>query len=102
MTQLQQLSLRYDEIFDDPESLTPLHNLTQLRKLNLSCTDVSDAGLDKLHALTTLEEISLEDCQNITEEGVTRLLEELPSIKRIDLDGCAGFSEEFVTSLEIL
>jgi hypothetical protein len=62
--------------------------LTNLDKLDLGHTDVSDAGLEHLHDLTNLKELDLTGTK-VTAEGVAALQKALPKCK-IERDGDAG------------
>jgi len=52
--------------------------LTNLKKLDLSCTQVTDAGLEHLRGMRGLERLSLYDT-NVTDEGAAKLKRALPN-----------------------
>jgi internalin A len=56
-----------------------LHGLTELRWLDLSSTQVTDAGLVHLHGLTRLQDLNLGRTQ-VTDAGVAELKKALPNV----------------------
>jgi hypothetical protein len=63
-----------------------LDSLHSIRTINLSHRDVSDADLEKLMCLRSLQQINLCGCPNVTTEGVAKL-QMLPQIKLVWVDG---------------
>jgi hypothetical protein len=61
--------------------LADLGELRDLKLLFLRGTDVTDDGLRRLEALHDLQFLRLENCPNITDEGVARLQKALPKCK---------------------
>ena len=57
----------------------PVARLKQLRFLHLLDVPITDAGLDRLHGLTSLESLYL-DRTRVTDEGIGRLLAALPGV----------------------
>lgn len=60
------------------ESFSPLENLTNLRRLGLSGTGLSDADLDVITNLSELTELQLEDNEAFTATGLDTLKAALP------------------------
>jgi internalin A len=60
------------------ESFTPLENLTNLRRLGLSGTGLSDANLAVISKLSELTELQLEDNEAFTAAGFDKLKAALP------------------------
>lgn len=64
--------------------------MTQLKRLDLWCADITEQDLDLLAQLPNLEYLSVggvEGQTGFTAEGVLRALERIPSLKQIWLDG---------------
>ena len=68
------------------ETLDELSDLARLRELDLSGTQVGDAGLARLEKLTALESLRLKDTR-ITEEGFLKWLSNREALKQLDLRG---------------
>ena len=49
-----------------------------MKVLFLLETGITDAGLRRLERLSQLESLNLQDCPNVTDEGVARLQKALP------------------------
>lgn len=55
---------------------------SRLKVLELdNCPLISDASLNRIHSLVTLERLELYDCQLITRPGIRRLRQALPALK---------------------
>jgi len=85
--------------------------LKKIRSLNLrSCWQISDHGIGHLTGLNsqpntgakTLEEISLQDCQKLTDESLKHISEGLPNIQRINLSFCVSVTDTGLKSLSRL
>lgn len=63
-----------------------LDNLHSIRTINLSRCDVSDADLDKLMCLKSLQQINLCGCPKVTTEAVARL-QTLPQMRLVWVNG---------------
>ena len=88
MTRLEELDLSNSENIDVDNLIYHMKTLTQLRKLNLSDTGVTDLGLRHLAYLTNLEELCLSLNDNITGAGVKEI-SHLTGLKSLDLS-CTG------------
>jgi hypothetical protein len=73
---LVNLSLTDTRVTDN--GLRTVADLRGLKILSLSGTAVSDKGLRHLESSSTLQNLDLTDCPNITDEGVARLKKALP------------------------
>jgi internalin A len=83
--QLRELSLR-DAYLDDPDKVEDLSGLTELRKLNLYNTRISDEGLTHLYGLENLEALYLDEGNNnVTPEGLDALREAIPGLEVVRL-----------------
>lgn len=78
---LHSLSLLHCAWVDDAEIAHLLH-LDGLEELHLSKTSISDAGLAQLAALPRLEELSIDGCALITDEGLMKL-SDFPALRRV-------------------
>ena len=92
--QIIELYLRETQITD----LAPLAELTNLRVLDLSGTQITDAGLAHLAGLTNLKVL------NIGETGITDAelvhLAGLTNLQELDLTGCQGITDVGVEALK--
>ncbi len=88
---LECLDLGKTRISDD--GLTSLSDLRRLRILNLSDTQVSDVALEKLSQFPALEELSLDHCGQITDQGIRRLLD-VTHLKWLTIPGSPQISNE--------
>ena len=76
-------------LFDAPvtdEGFCNLPILTQLKRLDLSGTQIGGAALRHVANFTELDTLTLRDCP-ISDESLVHL-KSLPKLKRIDLSGC--------------
>jgi hypothetical protein len=64
-----------------------LHELPQLRALNLSSCSLTDAGLTHLASMPVLETIDLSYCNRLTDAGL-KALRRLPHLNTLQLHGC--------------
>ena len=78
LTSLRMLDLSCTEVTDT--GLKALARFTGLQVLDLSGTQVTDAGLKYLKALVNLTSLSVEDTQ-VTEPGVSQLEQALPNVE---------------------
>jgi Leucine-rich repeat (LRR) protein len=81
---LERLSLRGTDITDTTLQQY-LPDLTNLRSLDISYTQITNAGLESLSALQNLEELAL-GANKINGAGL-HVLKLLPRLKRLDLHG---------------
>ena len=68
----------------DDSIATRLPRLTGLRKLRLSGTDVGPETCDAIGGLTSLAELDLSGCPNLTDDAVAKLTA-LPKLKKLNL-----------------
>jgi hypothetical protein len=73
---LKDLFLTRTKISD--RGLRTVSALRWLRKLYLDQTAITDEGLLHLESLSNLHYLNLDDCRNITDQGVARLQKALP------------------------
>lgn len=82
--------------------------LKKIRSLNLrSCWQISDHGIGHLTGINsqpstgakTLNEISLQDCQKLTDESLKHISEGLPNIHKINLSFCVSVTDTGLKSL---
>src|ERR1041384_4517369 len=83
LVNLESLDLGDSYVLDD--SLSPLANMKDLRRLNLLGTLVTDEGLKHLRELTRLEDLDLYGVR-ITDSGVSHL-RKLTALRRLNLLG---------------
>ncbi|QDU63997.1 Leucine Rich repeats (2 copies) [Planctomycetes bacterium Pan216] len=79
---IELLSLRDDCITE--EVFSRLHALPRLKRVSLSGSHITDAGLEYLADECQLEELNLRSCKEITDEGM-RHLATMTSLRRLDL-----------------
>lgn len=63
-----------------PTELFPFFSFCRLKKLSLSNTQVTDAGLPSLRAMLDLQELCL-DRTAVTSRGVAQLIKHLPQLQ---------------------
>jgi F-box/leucine-rich repeat protein 14 len=87
--------------------------LKKLKRLNLrSCRQISDQGIGHLTGTTaadlqaaglggspTLEELSLQDCQKLTDESLRYVSEGLPNLRSLNLSFCVSITDTGLKSL---
>ncbi len=81
-TNIQDLNVRMGAFGDD--KIVALTSLVNLRKLDLSGSDVSDQGLKKLSQLKHLTELSLFDCTKVTANSFETLAR-FPALKTLTI-----------------
>ena len=63
---------------------TAVEAIVKAGRLNLSWTEITDAGLDSLKCMSELEELDLQEKLPISDEAVKRLQQALPNCKIIN------------------
>ena len=97
---LRKLDLHGAELTEEGiEQLRGLHGLTDL-SLKYSAA-VNDQSIRAISGLTNLEELSLAFCQNLTDAGLVHLTG-LTNLKSLDLIGCAQLTDAALIHLESL
>ena len=78
-----------------------LLHLTQLllRKFSIYAARITDAGLDRLHCLSQLEQLEFMFLNHITEQGVERLVAACNNLKSAQVMKCTLISQEYEKSL---
>lgn len=83
-------------------------NLSKLKTLNLrSCRQVSDAGIANLCGLDdlphpaalSLENLSLQDCQKLSDDSLRYISQKLPNLRSINLSFCVSVTDTGLKSL---
>lgn len=74
------------------ETFQALTQLSQLERLDLSATDVNDAILEPIADLKKLEELYLNDCLNISDEGL-KLLQNNKELTVLVLKNCPKITD---------
>ena len=92
---------RLELAFSEWDEFMFLSHLMSLRILNVSWTSISDTGLKCLVGLSSLVDLNLAQCLEITADGLTSL-ERLESIARLDLSGCPAVDDAVLRSVESL
>ncbi|XP_064629069.1 protein AMN1 homolog isoform X2 [Lineus longissimus] len=80
-------------------------NLSHLRSINLSSADISDNGVFRLvsgSCKSTLMEIHISNCRNITDEAVEAVTVNCPQIKILLFHGCPNVTDQSRIALEEL
>lgn len=67
-------------------AMLALANLTTLKSLTVTCCNITDQYLSKLASLPLLEELALDSCVGITDNGIHHFAA-LNNLKRLDLSG---------------
>lgn len=80
MNSLTDLFLFANESLND-ECVAQLTGLSQLHVLRLDGTSITDAGLESLSKLQSLELLNVSNCKRLTEAGVRKLQKALPACK---------------------
>jgi len=79
-------------------------NLKGLKRLNLrSCRQVTDSGIEQLvnHCGSTLEELSIQDCQKLTDESLN-ILSKSTKLASLNLSFCVSVTDTGLKSLSRL
>ncbi len=76
--QLTELNLEFSRNITD-DSLNQILTLPHLQNLNLSSTSVSDAGLKKLAALKSLKHVIINNCPDVTLDGINKIEKSMPN-----------------------
>lgn len=96
-SKLTSLGLARNEIAG--AALSPLAKL-QLKSLGLEFNNISDATLDRLLTLTTIESLRLSNCQGVTNQGLqSGTLQEMTHLKSLNLRGLKAVNDESISSL---
>jgi hypothetical protein len=104
--QLKTLNLSFIEnVSDESFSLLPISNIanhdssssnssknnniiSQIQKLNISKSIITDIGLSRLSSLSNLTELRLQWCINITDAGIEIVTNKCLQLRVIDLKSC--------------
>ncbi len=76
----------------DDQAVAGLAKFTSVRTLNIGESSASDAAFASFAALKRLEDLSLMNCPNLTDDGLARLVAGLPALQRISLTGRTGLT----------
>ena len=75
-----------------------VRSLTSLQQLDLSgCGQITDEGVSSLSSLTSLQQLDLSHCTQITDAGVSALTS-LTSLQQLNLSNCKQITSEGVFS----
>lgn len=77
-------SLDINELYLNDEALASLRELQNLRRLDLSDSRLDDRRLQYIAPLKRMDDLIL-NMNNITDEGVGKLVSELPKLRRLEL-----------------
>jgi hypothetical protein len=100
LSTLESLNLNLCAKMND-EGAVPLSRLTRLRQLYLKYSSISDLGLEKLEALSNLEELIADHCDDFDDKG----LEHVGTLRRLrclSLSYCQKITDVGVWSLATL
>ena|GEM_PF-1202428 len=92
----------HEVVFDRHlEGFRVLHGIVPFGFLNLSdCSNLTDAGLEHLKSLTSLQNLNLSNC-NLTDAGLEHL-KSLTSLQNLDLRGCGNLTGAGLEHLKTL
>jgi hypothetical protein len=94
--QLESLILMYCRDTTDVAT-NHLVGMPNLRKYHAGYTLITDASLEMLSRIKSLEEISFEGCKFITDAGVSHLTT-LPNLREISIGGCPQVTPSGITT----
>jgi len=66
--------------------------MPRLKKYHAGYTLITDASLELLSQIKTLEELSFEGCKSITDAGIP-FLTTLPQLREISIGGCPNVTQ---------
>ncbi|PQO45293.1 hypothetical protein [Blastopirellula marina] len=81
---LKQLSLAATQLTDD--QLAGVSEIEGLTNLDLNFTPITDAGIRHLSSLVNLQDLTISNCRNLTDEALPPLVE-LPKLQRLTATG---------------
>jgi len=90
LTELERLLIDDSAVTD--ESVVALTKITGLRQLNLDNSQITDRGVAMLRELTSLRQVHLKKCDYITDQSI-EYLAELPDLSMLVLVGCRGITD---------
>jgi hypothetical protein len=93
--QLESLILMYCRDTTDVAT-SHLVRMPRLRKYHAGYTLITDASLERLSRIKSLEELSFEGCKSITDAGIP-FLTTLPHLREISIGGCPKVTRSGVT-----
>lgn len=96
LTNLEELNLWYT--FVDDQGLAPLASMTKMKRLNLDKCQVTDAGLVNLKGLSNLEFLHIGSTR-VTDTGLVEL-EGLKNLKHLVITFCNDITDDGVTKLQ--
>jgi len=93
--QLESLILMYCRDTTDVAT-SHLVDMPNLKKYHAGYNLITDASLEMLSRIRSLEEISFEGCKFITDAGIAHLTT-LPHLRKLSIGGCPNVTESGVT-----
>jgi len=90
LTELERLLIDDSAVTD--ESVVALKKLTGLRQLNLDNSQITDRGVAMVREMTSLRQVHLKKCGYITDQSI-EYLAELPDLSMLVLVGCRGITD---------
>lgn len=93
---LQMASFNYATF--SPGSLTQLEPLTQLDELDFNSINLSDADLQSLGKQVQLQHLTINNCDQITDDGLAHL-QGLKNLTKLSIEWCAKLTPEALSEL---
>ena len=80
-----------DAVFRDTTDVATSHlaGLKNLKRYYAGATQITDASLEMLCRIKSLEEIELWECQKVTDEGISHLAT-LPKLRKLEVSGLSN------------
>ncbi|NWX99839.1 DRC6 protein, partial [Nothoprocta ornata] len=95
---LTYLNLRYCENVTDT-GLEALGNMSSLISIDISGTNISDMGLGALGCSGKIKEISISECQNISDTGIQKFCQDSKHLESCHVSYCPQLTDETVKAL---
>ncbi|NXA50721.1 DRC6 protein, partial [Nothocercus julius] len=95
---LTYLNLRYCENVTDT-GIEALGNMSSLISIDISGTSISDMGLGALGCSGKIKELSISECQNISDTGIQKFCQDTKHLEYCHVSYCPQLTDETVKAL---
>nr|XP_025953419.1 dynein regulatory complex subunit 6 [Dromaius novaehollandiae] len=97
---LTYLNLRYCENVTDA-GIEALGNMSSLISIDISGTSISDMGLRALGCSGKIKELSISECQNISDAGIQKFCQDTKHLEYCHVSYCPQLTDETVKALAL-